>query len=182
MSGFMPWLSSLTVIGAAWLAAWAVTSSSRKVHLLDKKRDVILEITNEIANLRNYVIRKAITKPQIEDKDNMFLELQQLTEKLTCATDKFYVISSDYNCARLEKLYLILITKMTQGIKYHYDPKMSCNELLKTEYMSTFNDLRADIIEILNDELNDKEVKLTNFKSAIKETNIAMLEMLKSQK
>lgn len=182
MSGLIPWLSLFAVIIAALIAALVATSSSKKVHLLEKKRDVILEITNEVADLRNYVIEKAISEPPSyheDSKSQVKIEMLQITGRLVRAIDKFYVISSDSNSAQLEALYLELIKNMTLGIEYHFNPNVSYKDVLNTSYLLDFNSLRADIIEILNDELNDKKITLTAFKDAIKATNKAASSMLK---
>ena len=180
--GLIPWLPPIAIITAALIATMGAISNSKKAHLLEKKRDVILEITGEIADLRNYVIEKSISAPEsyLEDyTQQVKIEMLQITRKLVRAIDKFYVISSDTNSARLEALFLELIKYMTQGIRYHFDPEMSYKDVLNTSYHLDFNNLRADIIEILNNELNDKKVTLTAFKAAIEVTNKAASLMLK---
>ncbi|MCT7943498.1 hypothetical protein, partial [Shewanella holmiensis] len=58
------YLAPVAMVLSAFIAALVATSSSKKTHLLDKKRDVILEITTEIANLRMYVVEKVLIKSQ----------------------------------------------------------------------------------------------------------------------
>tara|TARA_R110000868_G_scaffold139721_1_gene354785 strand:- start:436 stop:750 length:315 start_codon:yes stop_codon:yes gene_type:complete len=58
------YLAPVAIVLSAFIAALVATSSSKRTHLLDKKRDVILEITSEIANLRMYVVEKVLIKSQ----------------------------------------------------------------------------------------------------------------------
>jgi hypothetical protein len=176
------YLAPVAIVLSAFIAALVATSSSKRTHLLDKKRDVILEITSEIANLRMYVVEKVLIKSQEYNEEyalHVRREMLEITKKLVLATDKFYVISSDSNSARLEKLYFQLIEKLREGIDYHYNPT---ENIIPIDYLCSFNDLRADVIEVLNNELNDSNKTLKTFKSAIKATNTSATKMFKTRK
>ncbi|MCT7942593.1 hypothetical protein, partial [Shewanella holmiensis] len=105
-------------------------------------------------------------------------EMFDISKKLVIAMDKFYVISSDSNSARLENLYFKLIEKMREGIDYHYNPKRI---IVPTDYLCNFNVLRSEIIEVLNNELNDSSKTLVTFKRAIQTTNTSATKMFEPE-
>ena len=177
-----PLLIPIGMALAAYIAAKTATSNNEKTHLLEKKRDVILEITSELADLRNYVIRKSITKhAENSDKKLVMLELQQLVERLVPAIDKFYVISSDESCSKLENKQLLLLEFMNKGIQYHFNSKITIEDVIKSDYLANGDNLRVDIIEILNNELNNKKVSLIKLKEVIKfKQKLAQKSMLET--
>ena len=156
-----------TLLAACIAAAIAIWLHSRQ-RKLEIKKESILQYAEAVAEYRTKMtLFLLLSKSEPLLSCGYYQEMLKSTVKYNRKIDRVYLTCSDKACEEIEIVHMKMVVKqmlISDAVNNFKNIKDRISELDRREensFLSEFNNLRLNLIEILGKELSNKEMKKT---------------------